>query len=167
MPKTTTHILGSKPPGPSTPRRVAVASTAKAAGHAVFTVPNQAMIPALRIRDVVRFDRDAYKRAPVERGNVVVYLSEKHDGVLLPSRAVGLPGETIELRRGVLMIDGVKVEEPYLDADASQKPYSKNHGPIAIPESCVFLLGDFRDLSEDSRIIGPLAAELILGRLVL
>jgi len=140
---------------------------AKAAGRAVFTVPNQAMSPALRIRTVVPLDLEAYKRGPIARGDVVVFRSEKHDGLLLPSRAVGLPGEIIELSQGKLMVDGVEVDEPYLEADASRKPYSREHGPIAIPPDCVFVLGDFRDLSEDSRAIGPVAAGLIVGRLVL
>ena len=80
---------------------------------------------------------------------------------------MGLPGATIELRRAKLIVDGVEVEESYLEADASRKPYSREHGPIAIPPNCVFALGDFRDLSEDSRTIGSVAAGLIVGRLVL
>jgi len=167
MPKTITYIVGSKPPRLSILQRIAVSVRAKAGGHTVFTVPNQAMSPALRIRAVLPLDLEAYKRAPIARGDVVVFRSEKYDGLLLPSRAVGLPGETIELRRAKLMVDGVEVEESYLEADASRKPYSREHGPIAIPPNCVFVLGDFRDLSEDSRTIGPVAAGLIVGRLVL
>lgn len=167
MPKTITHIVGSKPPGPSLLQRVVVSMKAKAAGHSVFTVPNQAMSPALPIRTGVPLDLKAYERTPIARGDVVVYRSEKHDGLLLPSRAVGLPGETIVLLQGKLIVDGVEVEEPYLEADASQKPYSREHGPIEIPPHCVFLLGDFRELSEDSRVIGPVATRLIVGRVVL
>ena len=54
---------------------------AKAGGHTVFTVPNQAMSPALRIRAVVPLDLEAYKRAPIARGDVVAFRSEKYDGL--------------------------------------------------------------------------------------
>ena len=167
MPKTTTHIVGSELPGPSSLPRITFPATAKAAEHTDFTVPNQAMLPTLRIHAVVPLDLGAYEQAPIARGDVVVFRSEKHDGLLLASRAVGLPGETIELRRARLMIDGVEVEESYLETDVSRKSYSREYGPIAIPPNCVFLLGDFRDLSEDSRTIGPVVAGQIVGRLVL
>ena len=124
------------------------------------------MSPTLRIRDVVPLDRAAYRAASIERGDVVVYRSQKHEGLLLPSRVVGLPGETIELRRSRLTVDGKEIEERYLEADAANKPYSRDHGPTVVPTDFVFLLGDFRDLSEDSRFIGPVMIQFLVGRVL-
>lgn len=166
MPKSISHVIGSKPNGPSFVRRLWVAASAKLQGFQVFTVPNQTMSPTLPIRDVVPLDRGAYRAAPIARGDVVVYRSQKHDGMLLPCRVVGLPGETIELRSFRLTVDGEEVAEPYLDADPGQQPFSRDHGPTAVPTDCVFLLGDFRDLSDDSRFIGPVSTQLIVGRVV-
>jgi signal peptidase I len=166
MPRSITYLLGSKPLGPSFVRRLYQSTRARARGFAVFTVPNQSMSPTLRIRDVLPFDVAAYSTASIARGDVVVYRSEKHQGLLLPSRAVGLPGETIELRSSRLVVDGEEVAEPYLESDAAEQPFSRDHGPTVVPKDCVFLLGDFRDLSEDSRFIGPVRAQLVVGRVV-
>ena len=132
-----------------------MSARARARGFSVFTVPNLSMSPTLSIRDVVPLDRAAYRTASIARGDVVVYRSEKHEGLLLPSRVVGLPGETVELRSSRLTVDGEEVVERYLDSDAAEQPFSRDHGPTVVPADCVFLLGDFRDLSEDSRFIGP------------
>lgn len=143
-----------------------MAAKAKVRGFAVFTVPNLAMSPTLGIRDVVPLDRAAYDAASISRGDVVVYRSQKHEGMLLPSRVAGLPGETIELRGSRLIVDGKEVAERYLDADAAEQPFSREHEATFVPADCVFLLGDFRDMSEDSRFIGPVQARLIVGRIV-
>jgi signal peptidase I len=164
--KIISHIVGSEPLRPSFVRRLGVAANARLRGFDVFTVPNQSMSPTLRIRDIVPLDGAAYSAASIERGDVVVYRSQKHEGLLLPSRVVGLPGETIELRRSRLTVDGKEIAECYLEADAAKQPHSRDHGPTVVPTDCVFLLGDFRDLSEDSRIIGPVKIQLLVGRVV-
>jgi signal peptidase I len=124
------------------------------------------MSPTLSIRDIVPLDRKAYRTASIARGDMVVYRSQKHEGMLLPSRVVALSGETVELRSSRLVVNGQEVAEPYVEAGSGEQPFSRDHGPIAVPPGCVFLLGDFRDLSEDSRFIGPVLKQLIVGRVV-
>jgi signal peptidase I len=124
------------------------------------------MSPTLRIRDVVQFDPSAYKSSPIERGSVVVYRSEKHEGLLLASRVIGLSGQTIQLRGGKLLLNGEETPEPYVEADGAEEPFSREYGPTKVPDGTVFLLGDFRDVSEDSRFIGPVAVALVVGRVV-
>lgn len=143
-----------------------MACGAKLRGFQVFTVPNQSMSPTLRLRDIVPLDREAYRTASIARGDVVVYRSQKHEGMLLPSRVAGLSGETVELRSSRLFVNGQQVAERYVEGDAGEQPFSRDHGPIAVPPGCVFLLGDFRDLSEDSRFIGPVLTQLVVGRVV-
>jgi signal peptidase I len=166
MSKVITHKVGSKPSLLSFFRRWLASWRAKASGYVPFTVPNQSMSPTLRVRDVARLDPSAYKSAPVAHGEVVVYRSEKHGGLLLAGRAVALPGETVELRRGSLMVNGEAVAEPYVEADSAEEPHSMEYGPATVPAGEVFLLGDFRDLSEDSRFVGPIALKMVVGRVV-
>lgn len=161
------HTIGDKPPAPSLLQRLAANLSATLNGHKLFTVPNQSMLSTLRIRDTVQLDESAYSSSPVQRGDIVVYRSLKHEGLLLPSRIVGLPHETVELRDRTLHIDSTMVPEPYVDHDATEEEYSRTLSPTLVPPNHVFLLGDFRDLSEDSRFIGPVPQNLLVGRIVL
>ena len=167
MKRVITHLVGDKPAEPTALYRLSVGLSAALTGHKVFIVPNQAMLSTLRIREAVSLDESAYRSAPVRRGDVVVYRSVKHDGVLLPSRIVGLPNETVELRDRTLHIDGVKIPESYIDADSANEKYSRTMNTVLVPPDHVFLLGDFRDLSEDSRSIGPVHLDLLIGRIVI
>ncbi|MCE4540795.1 signal peptidase I [Pelomonas sp. P7] len=123
------------------------------------------MLSTLRLHDVVQLDESAYVSSAIQRGDVVVYRSLKHDNMLLPGRVVGLPNETLELRNGALHVNGLEIPEPYVDGDAAEQPHSRVFGEFLVPNGHVFLLGDFRDMSEDSRFIGPIPKDLIVGRI--
>lgn len=167
MTRVITYTVGQKSSGPSLFRRLSVGIVARLVGRRVFSIPNQAMLSTLRVHDVVQLDESAYRSSPVMRGDVVVYRSVKHEGILLPSRVVGLPGETVELRNGTLHINGLEVPEPYVDSDAAEQPHSKNLSTVDVPSGQVFLMGDFRDMSEDSRFVGPVPLDLVVGRIFL
>jgi signal peptidase I len=61
---------------------------------------------------------------------------------------IGLPGDVVELRDGTLLVNGEAVEEPYLDPDVDTRPY----GPVTVPDGMLFVLGDNRLRSGDSRL---------------
>ena len=77
-------------------------------------------------------------------------------------RVVGLPGETVELRHGVLYIDGVQYDEPYV-SDAYRGGRLNNFGPYTVPEGEYFVMGDHRNDSNDSRSNGSIARNMIIG----
>ena len=75
-------------------------------------------------------------------------------------RVIGLPGETVEGRDGVVTIDGVPLDEPYLkDPSAPIAPF----GPIKVPSHALFVMGDNRSESQDSRFFGPIPTEDVVG----
>jgi len=78
---------------------------------------------------------------------------------------VGLPGETIEYRDCVLYVDGRELLEPYLDPQIVQ-PGNCGEGQesLTVPENSVFVLGDNRGGSKDSRELGPIAYDELVGR---
>ncbi|MCR5296809.1 MAG: signal peptidase I [Clostridiales bacterium] len=77
-------------------------------------------------------------------------------------RVVGLPGETVELRDGYLYIDGEEMEEPWIE-DKYRTGYRSNFGPYVVPEGCYFVMGDHRNNSNDSRSVGALERNMIVG----
>lgn len=161
-----TYVVGQKPRRVPLALRLLAALRARLSGSTTFEVPNTNLLPALGLRDIVFVDRAAYAGAPPRRHDIVVYRSEKHDGLLLASRVVGLPGERIELRDGRMHVNGVPIAEPFVDPDCATAEYSRTwHGP-PVPGGMVALMGDLRDGSEDSRHVGPVPVACLVGKVV-
>jgi signal peptidase I len=78
---------------------------------------------------------------------------------LLIKRVIALAGETIETRGGQVFINGQGLVEPYLSHETSG-----TYGPLTVPEGQVFVMGDNRGASNDSRVFGPVTTERIVGR---
>lgn len=89
----------------------------------------------------------AFKSDHPRRGDIVIVETDKKT---LIKRVVALGGDTVELREGVLYLNGEVKEEPYVDA-ANNTPSMNNFAEIKVPAGCMFCLGDNRDVSVDSR----------------
>jgi len=79
-------------------------------------------------------------------------------------RVIGLPGETIESRDGVTYIDGEPIDEGFLSEDNTRRYAKYDFGPVEIPEGHYFVMGDNRDNSNDSRAVGCIAEEDMVGQ---
>jgi signal peptidase I len=90
---------------------------------------------------------------------VVVRLPSEGEEPLI-KRVVGLPGETVEIREGYVYIDGRLLEEPLI----SEPTRAMGHEQTVVPPLHVFVLGDNRNHSNDSRSFGPVQIENIVGR---
>lgn len=90
-------------------------------------------------------------------------IGDRGDSELI-KRIVGLPGEVIEARDGHLLIDGRPLTEPYLPDGLRTDDF----GPVTVPEGHVFVMGDNRPNSHDSRFedIGPIPIDSIVGRAI-
>lgn len=96
------------------------------------------------------------------RGEIVVFEYPKDTTRDYIKRVIGLPGETIEIRNGQVLINGVPLFEPYLN-DAA-RAQTGNMPPKQVPPNAVFVMGDNRGNSSDSRNWGPLPLENIVGK---
>lgn len=134
-----------------------------------FTVSGASMYPTLhngdrmilsKIGDINRFD--------------VVVLKAPDENVEYIKRVIGMPGDTLELKQGVLYINGKKIEQPFINTEALQKQtvfiddftLQSLTGETKIPEGKYFVMGDNRGVSRDSRMIGLIDRKAIEGKAV-
>lgn len=125
-------------------------------------IPSESMMPTLKVGDHLIVDKIAYKIEGIKRGDIVIFNpppTAQLDEKVLIKRVVGLPGETIAVKNGSVLINGTPIEEPYI----SEKPRS-DFGPYLIPNNEVFVMGDNRNNSFDSRFWGPLPINNIIGK---
>jgi signal peptidase I len=120
-------------------------------------VYGQSMEPNLHNQQHVIVEKISHKFDSLKRGDVVV-IDVDDSEIPLIKRVVGLPGETIEIRDGQVFIDGRILVEPYLENVPRQ-----SYGPVEIPPAYIFVLGDNRGASNDSRFFGPVSMEQIIG----
>ncbi|MDP9476146.1 MAG: signal peptidase I [Actinomycetota bacterium] len=128
---------------------------------APFYVGSESMVPTLKVWDRVLINKLAYDLGEPERGDIVLFQSPKGGEDPLIKRIVGLPGDTIKVRRDKLFVNGESQREPYVNDKYRklQGPY----GPRTVPEDHVFVMGDNRGNSQDSRYFGPVPEENLIG----
>lgn len=140
--------------------------------HFVFTpvvVKGDSMDPTLADGERVI----ALKNTEIKRFDIVTFPAPDDEGKNYIKRVIGLPGDTIEYKDDQLYINGKKTDEPYLDeykgdlTDSQPLTYDFNlkdlYGSEKIPEGELFVLGDNRRISKDSRIIGMIKEKNIMA----
>jgi signal peptidase I len=152
-----------------------------------FYIPSESMVPQLQVNDRIVVSRLAYRLHDPRRGDIVVFdsptpRSEPDEGaperlvrgllqalgIAPPStdefvkRVLALPGETVEGRNGRVLVDGKEVVEPYLPRGIMTGDFS----PVRVPSGHVWVMGDNRANSSDSRVFGPIRESSIVGRAV-
>lgn len=94
-----------------------------------------------------------------ERGDVVVIRLQTQGNELLIKRVIGLPGDLVEIHDGQVFVNGEMLNEPYLANDTTG-----SYGPTTVPPLHIFVLGDNRDFSNDSRSFGTVPLSDVVGR---
>ncbi|MFN8578765.1 MAG: signal peptidase I [Candidatus Sericytochromatia bacterium] len=139
-------------------------------------IPSESMLPTLKVKDRLIIEKIS-KFSGIERGDIVVFyppfLEKEKKGIInditrflsLPDhtayikRTIGLPNETVEVRNGLVYIDGKPLKEDYI-----QEPPFYNMQPIKVPQDSIFVLGDNRNNSADSHVWGTLPIKYIVGK---
>lgn len=124
-----------------------------------FVVEGPSMQPTLYDGERLLVFKLAYRFGEPKRGDVVVLRYPLDPSKDYIKRIVAVGGDVVELRMGRLYVNKKLVEEPYV-----QYPGLYNMGPITVPEGSVFVLGDHRTNSEDSRYFGPVSKDLLKGK---
>lgn len=110
-------------------------------------------------------EHDFYPFHPPQRGDIIVF-NPPISAIDKPyiKRVIGLPGETISIHDGAVYVDGERLDEPYLGATATRWPGRADNFELVVPEDHVFVMGDNRNNSTDSRSFGPVEYDSIIGR---
>lgn len=155
-----------------------------------FKVDGRSMLPTFENGEMLLVNRNAYRAfdawdvidwipgvderntTPLldfgspERGDVVVFTPpEPGEDKPYIKRVIGLPGDEIDVRNNHVYVNGIELDEEYVGGRDSTCPSGwQNCGPLTVPEGSVFVMGDNRTNSEDSRFFGPVSEDRIIGK---
>ncbi len=126
-----------------------------------FRVEGTSMLPLLESGDRILVDKLAYRFGPVARGDVVVFWSPLDPDVSFIKRVIGLPGDDVEVRKGVVIVNGTPLAEGYVPARFRGDESSHR---VTVSPGHYYVLGDHRNSSNDSRSWGEVPRKYIYGR---
>ena len=164
---------------------VVVATIVRTYFFAPFQIPSGSMLPTIQIGDHIFASMYTYGspipftdiklfKKPVKRGDIVIFPYPQDPSIDYIKRAVGLPGETLEIRNDQVFINGEPLDEPYAYFELNERKSrqaqgltavpSSRYGPVKIPQGKLFAMGDNRYNSADSRFWGFVNIDTITGK---
>ncbi len=126
-------------------------------------VPSPSMVPTIEVQDRFLLNKTAYWFKTPQRYDVIIFKPPVEAGSSedFVKRVIGLPGETLRVHGGVVYINNKPLPESYITPDRA--PISE-FSPIIIPEGQLFMMGDNRNNSQDSRYWGTLPIKDVKGQ---
>ena len=133
-----------------------------------YEIPTGSMEPTIEVGDRLFAEKLSYYFAEPTPGDIVTFNDPIEGGRVLIKRCIATSGQTVDLRDGSVYVDGVKLDEPYTHGKPS-KPLDTMRGvfieyPYTIPIGSIWVMGDNRTNSLDSRYFGPVSADELIGR---
>ncbi len=128
-----------------------------------INVEGTSMAPGISNHERLFINKFVYHFEPIRRGDVIVFWYPLDPSKSFIKRVVGLPGETVAIRKGHVYINGREIREPYV---LPQYMSDNSYPPVKVPKGEYYVLGDHRDDSNDSRMFGPVPRRYIYGKAV-
>ena len=126
----------------------------------VFEVPTGSMLETIQLDDRIVGEKLSYKARAPQRGEIVTFDNPSKDGTTLVKRVIATGGQTVDLQGGNVVVDGEVLDEPYVNGRESLPLSQQLPGigpityPYTIPEGHIWVMGDNRTNSKDSRYFG-------------
>jgi signal peptidase I len=134
-------------------------------GYDLFRVPSASMSPTVESGDFILSDSWRYRNGGQPKiGEIVILQRPQSPGVSYIKRVVAVAGDTIEIREGILFRNGQMVYEPYIHERSLYDGHARTVSPLKLAPDSIYVLGDYRDNSMDSRQWGPFATSALRGR---
>jgi signal peptidase I len=130
-----------------------------------FEIQGSSMEPTLEENERLFVLKFAYRFDNVERGDVIVFLYPEDHSRRFIKRVIGLPGDTVEIRHGKVMVNGEELREAYVNGSYVRP--REDISNASVPADCYYVLGDHRSVSSDSRSGWFVPRENIVGKAVL
>lgn len=124
-------------------------------------VSGLSMEPHIRSGEYVLINTFAYRLSLPGRGDIVAFRHEGDSRSVFIKRVIGVPGDRIRIDRGRVYRNGVALDEPYV-----LHPDDRSFAEISVRPGSVYVLGDNRAQSEDSRLFGPVGDDRLIGRAI-
>ncbi len=127
-----------------------------------FLIPTTSMEPTLKIGDILLIEKVSYRFRSPKSGEIVVFYNPSGDGRKIIKRVIGVAGDRIEVtNNGYVIINEEPLEESYARYQDIGQAFNYD-----VPEGTVFVMGDNRGNSQDSRWFGPISINTIIGKAV-
>lgn len=140
----------------------------------LFYVPSGSMLDTIQLGDRVVGEKVSYRFGAPRQGDVVTFLDPAGSGETLIKRVIATSGQTVDLRDGTVYVDGQACDEGYTAGRASL-PLEEHAGnlpglisyPYVVPDGCIWVMGDNRTNSLDSRYFGAIPIASVTSRAIL
>lgn len=135
-----------------------------------FIVPTGSMLETIQLDDRVWSEKVSYRFRSPERGEIALFQNPTDKDVTLLKRVIATEGQTVDLVDGKVVVDGVVLDEPYTNGKPSYPLDRQAAGvgtisyPLVVPEGHIWLMGDNRTNSLDSRYYGPIPTSTVIAR---
>lgn len=133
----------------------------------LYHVPSASMEPTIGMGDFLLGEKVSNSLGMPIVGEIVTFEIPESPGAILVKRVMAAGGQTVDIRDGCLWVDGRPLDEPYAIGITKVKPESGITYPHVVTEGCVWVMGDNREFSRDSRAFGDVSSSSISSRVVL
>ena len=126
-------------------------------------VEGTSMMPGLEDQERIFVNKFVYRLEPISRGDVIVFRYPRDPSKSFIKRVIGVAGDKIHIEQGLVYVNGLPLTEDYVP---SQYTDWRSQPEITVPEGAYFMMGDHRNMSNDSRDFGPVAQAYVVGKAV-